>query len=240
MAKRAPGAVCMRHEATWGAPPRLCGHRSTVAGHLVVGRRSSVPLPPPSLPPLPAPLHHSLAPSPRTPYICHDPWPSPPMSEPSPRNRRTANPDGMVVVVRDHLRTLLMRTATPFPCSYACFVHPRRRAGEQGFGVITLAGESLALTVIMLESLKRMPTLLEGVNPVVLGAADEEDVLVLGEQASGWREPLPVNRLMLWQGVTPGGEPESLQAQSGILLSPRVGGPQLTLLCAQRPTGWPA
>src|ERR1051326_1037423 len=120
MAKRAPGAVCMRHEATRGAPPRLCGHRSTVAGHLVVGRRSSVPCP---LPPAPCPLLPAhcplLAASPRSPYICHDPWPSPPMSEPSPRNRRTANPDGMVVVVRDHLRTLLMRTATPFPCSYA-------------------------------------------------------------------------------------------------------------------------
>src|SRR2546427_92852 len=50
------------------------------------------------------------------------------MSEPSPsRNRRSATPDGMVVVVRDHLRTVLMRTATPFPCTYACFVHPRRR-----------------------------------------------------------------------------------------------------------------
>src|ERR1051326_7266725 len=104
MAKRAPGAVCMRHEATRGAPPRLCGHRSTVAGHLVVGRRSSVPCP---LPPAPCPLLPAhcplLAASPRSPYICHDPWPSPPMSEPSPRNRRTANPDGMEVVVRDHL-----------------------------------------------------------------------------------------------------------------------------------------
>jgi hypothetical protein len=163
------------------------------------------------------------------------------MTDPSPsRNRRSATPDGMVVVVRDHLRTVLMRTATPFPCSYACFVHPRRRAGEQGFGVITLAGESLALTVVMLESLKRMPTLLEGVNPVVLGAADEEDVIVAGEPPAPWREPLPVNRIMLWQGVTPGAEPSELQAQSGILLSPRVGGPQLTLLCAERPVGWPA
>ena len=163
------------------------------------------------------------------------------MSDPSPsRNRRSATPDGMVVVVRDHLRTVLMRTATPFPCTYACFVHPRRRAGEQGFGVSTLAGESLPLTVIMLESLKRMPTLLEGVNPVVLGAADEEDVIVAGEPPAAWREPLPVNRIMLWQGVTPGAEPSELQAQSGILLSPRVGGPQLTLLCAERPVGWPA
>src|ERR1051326_9421452 len=72
MAKRAPGAVCMRHEATRGAPPRLCGHRSTVAGHLVVGRRSSVPCP---LPPAPCPLLPAhcplLAASPRSPYICH-------------------------------------------------------------------------------------------------------------------------------------------------------------------------
>ena len=144
------------------------------------------------------------------------------------------------MVVRDHLRSVLMRTATPFPCSWACFIHPRRRAGEQGFGVITLAGESLPLSVIMLESLKRMPTLLEGVNPVVLGAADEEDVIVPGEPPAPWGAPLPVNRIMLWQGVSPAAEPSELQVQSGILLTPRVGGPQLTLLTAERPVGWPA
>ena len=89
-----------------------------------------------------------------------------PMTGPSPRNRRTPTSEGVVVLVRDHLRTVLARTATPFPCRYACLIHPRCRQGERGFGVITLAGESLALTVALLESLRRMPTLLEGTDPV--------------------------------------------------------------------------
>src|SRR5438552_7457711 len=41
-----------------------------------------------------------------------------------------STPDGMVVVVRDHLRTVLMRTATPFPCTYACFVRSEEHTSE--------------------------------------------------------------------------------------------------------------
>ena len=94
------------------------------------------------------------------------------MSDPSPYsyNRRASSQDGMVIAVRDHLKNLLASIPTPFPCHFACFIHPRRRTGEHGFGAITLAGESLPLTVILLESLRRMPTLLEGTDPVVIGA----------------------------------------------------------------------
>lgn len=143
----------------------------------------------------------------------------------------------MVITVRDHLRNLLTSVATPFPCRYACFLHPRRRAGEHGFGAITLAGESLPLTVTLLESLRRMPTLLEGTDPVVLGAADEEDTLVSGAE---WQEPLPVSRIMLWHGVDASVGANGLRQRTGVLLTPKATGPQLILLCAERPVGWPA
>lgn len=159
-----------------------------------------------------------------------------PMTGPSPRNRRTPTSEGVVVLVRDHLRTVLARTATPFPCRYACLIHPRCRQGERGFGVITLAGESLALTVALLESLRRMPTLLEGTDPVVLAAADDEDTLVLGPDGP---ETAPVDRIMLWHGVAAGTSPRELRNRTGVTLRPTTAGPRLTLLAAERPVGWP-
>ena len=162
------------------------------------------------------------------------------MADPKePDNRRSRSQDGIVVVVRDHLQNLLGQTKTAFPCRFACLIHPRRRAGEHGFGVITASGESLPLTVTLLESLRRMPTLLEGTDPVVLGAADEEDALVPGDSHDEWQEPLPVNRIMLWHGVDAGTAGNSLKNRTGIMLTPKAQGPQLTLLCAERPVGWP-
>jgi len=162
------------------------------------------------------------------------------MGEPNePDNRRNRSQDGIVVVVRDHLQNLLGQTKTAFPCRFACLIHPRRRAGEHGFGVITASGESLPLTVTLLESLRRMPTLLEGTDPVVLGAADEEDALVPGDSHEEWQEPLPVNRIMLWHGVDAGSAGNALKNRTGIMLTPKAQGPQLTLLCAERPVGWP-
>ncbi len=158
------------------------------------------------------------------------------MTGPSPRNRRTPTSEGVVVLVRDHLRTVLARTATPFPCHYACLIHPRCRQGERGFGVITLAGESLALTVTLLESLRRMPTLLEGTDPVVLAAADDEDTLAMGPDGP---EALPVDRIMLWHGVAAGTNARELRNRTGITLRPTTAGPRLTLLAAERPVGWP-
>ena len=163
----------------------------------------------------------------------------PDVTEPSYFNRRSPAQDGMVIAVRDHLKTLLANIPTPFPCHFACFIHPRRRAGEHGFGTITLAGESLPLTVTLLESLRRMPTLLEGTDPVVVGAADEEDALVPGSPRAEWHEPLPVTRIMLWHGVDHGGGGSGLKNRTGIMLTPKAAGPQLILLCAERPVGWP-
>ena len=160
------------------------------------------------------------------------------MTGPTPHhNRRTPSSEGIVVIVRDHLRTVLSRTRTPFPCHYACLIHPRSREGERGFGVITLAGESLPLTVTLLESLRRMPTLLEGTDPVVLAAADEEESLAIGPDGP---EMLPVDRIMLWHGVTADSSPRDLRNRTGVTLRPTSMGPRLTLLAAERPVGWPA
>ena len=153
------------------------------------------------------------------------------------KNRRTPTSEGVVVIVRDHLRTVLARSTTPFPCRYACLIHPRSRAGERGFGVITLAGESLPLTVTLLESLRRMPTLLEGTDPVVLAAAEEEETVVSGPDGP---ETLPVDRIMLWHGVAAGATARELRNRTGVTLRPTSAGPRLTLLAAERPVGWPA
>ena len=162
------------------------------------------------------------------------------MTQSEPARERRSTQDGMVITVRDHLRTLLSTVPTAFPCRYACFIHPRRRVGEHGFGVITLAGESLPLTVTLLESIRRMPTLLEGTDPVVIGAADEEDALVPGNSRAEWKEPLAVTRIMLWHGVEATEAPATLRHRTGVMLTPKASGPQLILLCAERPVGWPA
>lgn len=148
--------------------------------------------------------------------------------------RRGASPDGIVLAVRDHLRRLLAGTPTPFPCRYACYLHSRRRCGERGFGVITLSGESLPLTVTMLEHLRLVPTLLEGRAPVVVGPGDQEDALIPAGDAGGWSVPLPVLRISIRLG-----DERDESAGPAQVLMPSLEGPQLTLLCANRPVGWP-
>lgn len=156
-----------------------------------------------------------------------------------PEKRSTA-PDGMVPAVGQRLRRLLADLPTPFPCHYACFIHARRRQGEQGFGVITASGESLPLTVTMLRSLRRVPTLFEGRARVMVGPGESEDTLIPGGDGGDgatWAVPLPVSSLSLRMGPH---EPEG-GAEPGAeqLITPTAVGPQLTLLCATRPEGWP-
>ncbi|MGE0442284.1 MAG: hypothetical protein AB7L66_11285 [Gemmatimonadales bacterium] len=138
------------------------------------------------------------------------------------------------------LRRLLADVPTRFPCHYACFIHPRRRQGEQGFGVITLAGESLPLTVTMLEDLRRVPTLFEGRAPAVIGPAQHRDAVIPSDDGE-WAVPLPVNRFtmrLLADDDEEGLLPKSNDEQH--LVIPTSDGPQLTLLCSHRPDGWPA
>ena len=158
----------------------------------------------------------------------------------NPPERRTSE-GAFAPAIAHKLRQALDHLPTPFPCRYACFIHPRRRAGEQGFGVITLAGESLPLSVEMLASLRQVPTLLEGRVPVVISPADPVDVLVPGD-VGHWQGPQPVPRfLMKVLPIANEQEPEAgTEAPTDEIMTADEGFPQLTLLCVARPAGWPA
>jgi hypothetical protein len=151
------------------------------------------------------------------------------------RDRRSESTDGSAPAVGSRLRRLLADLPTPFPCDYACFIHARRRQGEHGFGVITVTGESLPLTVAMLRSLRRVPTLFEGRTRVVIGPGDQEESMIPAPDGAGWGVQLPVAHLSMRMGIedAPGWGPEQV-------LTPTAEGPQLTLLCEGRPAGWPA
>ena len=162
------------------------------------------------------------------------------MSEPDPGpDRPSRSPDGRVPAVSQRLQKLLAEVPTPFPCRYACHIHPRRRLGEHGFGVITLAGESLPLSVDMLASLRDVPTLFEGKSPVVVGPADSEDSMV---HEGAWSVPLPVPGFLMRLLPTSDTEDDETAAREGTdqLVRPAHGGPEFNLLCANRPSGWPA
>lgn len=157
-----------------------------------------------------------------------------------PPERRSASPEGQVPEVSRRLRRLLADVPTPFPCQYACFIHPRRRQGEHGFGVITLAGESLPLTVTMLEGLRKVATLFEGRAPVVIGPAQTRDSVIPSEDGE-WAVPLPVTRFAM--RLLPNDDPEDPappEREEEQVVTSTAEGPQLTLLCANRPVGWPA
>ena len=146
---------------------------------------------------------------------------------------------GFAPAVSYRLHQLLEELPTPFPCKYACFIHPRRRSGEHGFGVISLAGESLPLSVEMLAALRQVPTLFEGRAPVVVGPADPADVMIPGE--GSWSAPQPVPRfLMRMLPIVGENENEGDAEPTDQVVTADKAWPQITLLCASRPAGWPA
>ena len=166
---------------------------------------------------------------------------SPGMSDPDPGpNRPARSSDGRVPAVSQRLQKLLAEVPTPFPCRYACHIHPRRRLGEQGFGVITLAGESLPLSVSMLASLRHVATLFEGRAPVVVGPADAEDSIVRSEDGT-WSVPLQVPRFLM--RLLPASEEEDDETPENggtdQVVTPTQDGPEINLLCATKPAGWP-
>lgn len=152
--------------------------------------------------------------------------------------RRSHATGGIVTTVRDRLRTALDSTPARFPCSYAFLIHPRRREGEHGFGVITLAGESLPLSVAMLAALERVQTLLDGLSPVVLGPAEPFDWSAPRQPGTTWNEILPVTRIALWHGESR--EANSAMRSTGTFMVAGQQGPQMVVFCASRPEGWPA
>ena len=151
--------------------------------------------------------------------------------------RRTRSDEGVVATVRDRLVSALRTATTPFPCGYAFLIHPRRREGEDGFGVITLAGESLPLSVRMLAALERVPSLIDGLSPVTLAPAEPFDWTAPRDPGTSWNEVLPVNRIAVWHG--PRTERVSIHA-TGTYLAASARSPQLVVFCQSRPEGWPA
>lgn len=167
---------------------------------------------------------------------------SPGMSDPDQRpNRPARSADGRVPAISLRLQKLLAEVPTPFPCRYACHIHPRRRLGERGFGVITLAGESLPLSVTLLASLRHVPTLFEGRAPVVVGPAEPEDSVVLAEDGT-WSVPLPVRGFLMRLLPMADADDDETAEREGKdqLVTPLLDGPEINLLCARRPDGWPA
>jgi len=105
--------------------------------------------------------------------------------------------------------------------------------------VITLAGESLPLTVTMLEELEHVATLFEGRGRVVVSPAQQRDTVIPSDQGA-WGVPLPVQRfsLRVMESHDPDDPvPGHRETTQIVIASPE--GPQLTLLCAHRPAGWP-
>ena len=158
-----------------------------------------------------------------------------PMAE---SERRSPAAGGIVTTVRDRLHAALEGTPTPFPCSYAFLIHARRREGEHGFGVVTLAGESLPLSVAMLSSLERTASLIDGLSPVVLGPAEPFDWSAPKAAGASWNEILPVTRIALWYGQQRADV--AAQRATGTFLVAGQHGPQLVVFCGTRPEGWPA
>jgi hypothetical protein len=164
------------------------------------------------------------------------------MSDPEPSPDRPArSTDGRVPAISLRLQKLLAEVPTPFPCRYACHIHPRRRLGEHGFGVITLAGESLPLSVSLLASLRHVPTLFEGRAPVLVGPAEPEDSVVRAEDGT-WSVPLPVAGFLMRLLPMADAEDDETEEREGKdqLVTPSLDGPEINLLCARRPDGWPA
>lgn len=160
--------------------------------------------------------------------------------EPGP-DRPARSTDGRVPAISLRLQKLLAGVPTPFPCRYACHIHPRRRLGEHGFGVITLAGESLPLSVTMLASLRHVPTLFEGRAPVLVGPAAPEDSVVPAEDGT-WSVPLPVPGFLIRLLPMAEDDDDETAEREGNdqLVTPSHDGPEINLLCARRPEGWPA
>ena len=84
-----------------------------------------------------------------------------------------------------------------------------------------------------------VPTLLEGRAPVVISPADPADVMVPVDKGA-WHGPQPVPRFLMKVLPIEGTEWEGESPPSDELMTAESGFPQITLLCATRPAGWPA
>lgn len=167
-------------------------------------------------------------------------------------DRRSVGPDGVVHAVRGMLDAAVAQArAATLPWNYAALLHPRRRLGERGFGVITLRGESLPLTPGLLAGLSTGPVWLPAAGFVLVEAATTTgegidapvEQLVLKAAADGVPIPpglaraLAASETAARENPTPEDEPPRLELPA--TLHAATTSRTLILLAKARPRGWP-
>ncbi|HEY8106541.1 MAG TPA: hypothetical protein VIE46_10555 [Gemmatimonadales bacterium] len=168
-------------------------------------------------------------------------------------DRRSVDNDGLVHAVRGMLEAAVAQAqAATLPWTYAALLHPRRRVGERGFGVITLRGESLPLTPALLSGLSAGPIWVPAVGFVLVeaglsaGEGGESPVEHLVLRAAEDGAPIPpglAQALAASEAATrengaPPDEPPPLTLPATLDAATAVR--TLILLAKARPRGWPA
>jgi hypothetical protein len=167
-------------------------------------------------------------------------------------DRRSVGNDGIVHAVRGMLEaTVAQALAATLPWNYAALLHPRRRMGERGFGVITLRGESLPLTPGLLSGLSAGPIWVPAVGFVTVEAATttdegghapvEELVLRVADHGPpvppGLAQALAASEAAARENGSPPDEPPPLTLPA--TLHAATATRTLILLSETRPRGWP-
>lgn len=167
-------------------------------------------------------------------------------------DRRSVGNDGLVHAVRAMLDAAVAQAqAATLPWNYAALLHPRRRVGERGFGVITLRGESLPLTPALLSGLSAGPIWVPAVGFVLVEAATtaggeespvEQLVLRAAEHGApippGLAQALAASEAATRENGAPPDEPPPLTLPATLHAATAVR--TLILLAKVRPRGWPA
>jgi hypothetical protein len=160
-------------------------------------------------------------------------------------DRREICPDGLVTQVREQLGVSLREAwAAGVPCRYAVFIHPRRRFGEDGFGIITLRGESLLLTRDLLMNLVDVPAWLPKGRPVAVipdqsEAAPEPTAQQGGSPAGGTWTAAPAVRRIRVEARQAGDDTRDEGEPAPGLMDSETERRAVAILTASRPVGWP-
>jgi hypothetical protein len=168
-------------------------------------------------------------------------------------DRRSVGNDGLVHAVRGMLDAAVAQArAATLPWNYAALLHPRRRVGERGFGVITLRGESLPLTPALLSGLSAGPIWVPAVGFVLVEAAtttdegDQSPVEQLVLRAAQHGVPIPpalaqalaASEAATRENGSPADEPPPLALPATLHAATAIR--TVILLAEARPRGWPA
>jgi hypothetical protein len=169
------------------------------------------------------------------------------------KDRRSVGNDGLVHAVRGMLDAAVAQAqAATLPWNYAALLHPRRRVGERGFGVITLRGESLPLTPALLSGLSAGSIWVPAAGFVLVEAGttsqpgDQSPVEQLVLRAAQHDAPIPpglaralaASEAAMRENGAPADEPPPLELPA--TLHAATATRTLILLAKARPRGWPA